>query len=174
MTAPAVLQALSLAADWGIVLLFGAAVTLKLRRFEDFRRAVIGYRVAPASWSVGLAAGVVAAEALVAAAAAASIAGARIAAGVLLAGYAALMSFNLLRGRAFIDCGCGGPGQPISTVLVARNLALAAVFAVAPQASAASLASAAFAAGLVFAGGVCVAAVNRLDLNRALLREWGR
>lgn len=174
MTAPGVSQALSLAADWGIVLLFAVAVTSKLRRFDDFRRAVIGYRVAPASWSVTLAALVVAAEALVAAAAAAGIAGARVAAAVLLAGYAALMALNLLRGRSFIDCGCGGPSQPISPVLVARNLVLVGAFLVAPQAAGASLASTAFAAGLVFAGGACFAAINRLDLNRALLREWGR
>lgn len=49
--------------------------------------------------------------------------GARIAA-VLLGLYAGAMTINLLRSRSEIDCGCGGPGQPISWALVVRNLVL--------------------------------------------------
>jgi hypothetical protein len=49
-------------------------------------------------------------------------------AGALLLGlYAGAISANLARGRAHIDCGCGGPGgsRPLHRALVLRNLGLA-------------------------------------------------
>lgn len=45
---------------------------------------------------------------------------------LLLMGYALAMFINLQRGRRQIDCGCGGPPQPLSGWLVGRNLVLAA------------------------------------------------
>jgi len=45
----------------------------------------------------------------------------------LLMVYALAMFLNLLRGQRQIDCGCGGPPQPLSGWLVSRNLVLAAV-----------------------------------------------
>lgn len=49
---------------------------------------------------------------------------------LLLLLYAAAMGTNLLRGRADIDCGCNpGRYQPISWLLVARNLLLCALSA---------------------------------------------
>jgi hypothetical protein len=45
----------------------------------------------------------------------------------LLALYALAMAANLQRGRTRIDCGCGGPGQAISWMLVARNAVLVGV-----------------------------------------------
>lgn len=53
--------------------------------------------------------------------------GAGIAAALLLLAYAGGMGVNLWRGRADIDCGCGGAAQPLSWSLVLRNLALALV-----------------------------------------------
>ena len=47
-------------------------------------------------------------------------------AGVLLLSYACAMGLNLTRGRSEIDCGCGGPAQPLHWALVARNLCLTA------------------------------------------------
>jgi len=44
---------------------------------------------------------------------------------LLLVAYASAMLVNLLRGRRDIDCGCGGPAQPLSYGLVLRNLILA-------------------------------------------------
>lgn len=50
---------------------------------------------------------------------------AAVAAALLLLIYAAGMLTNLLRGHRDIDCGCGGPPQPLSYGLVVRNLVLA-------------------------------------------------
>ena len=44
----------------------------------------------------------------------------------LLLVYALSMAVNLLRGRSYIDCGCGDIAQPLSWGLVARNGILAA------------------------------------------------
>lgn len=46
-------------------------------------------------------------------------------AATILCAYAAAMSINLLRGRAHIDCGCGGEATPLSPGLVGRNLLMA-------------------------------------------------
>jgi len=50
----------------------------------------------------------------------------------LMAGYAAAIAANLVRGRSWIDCGCGG-GDQLTWGLVARNAVLAGL-AVAPLA----------------------------------------
>ena len=42
----------------------------------------------------------------------------------LFATYALAIAVNLIRGRKDIDCGCGGPAQPLSWLLVARNALL--------------------------------------------------
>lgn len=44
----------------------------------------------------------------------------------LLLVYALSIAVNLVRGRSYIDCGCGGMAQPLSWALVARNGVLAA------------------------------------------------
>ena len=49
------------------------------------------------------------------------------AAAVLLGLYGSAIMINLLRGNDRIDCGCGGPAQPLSYWLVARNALLACV-----------------------------------------------
>jgi Methylamine utilisation protein MauE len=45
-------------------------------------------------------------------------------AGLLLL-YALSMAVNLMRGRDYIDCGCGGAAHPLSWGLVVRNIMLA-------------------------------------------------
>lgn len=53
---------------------------------------------------------------------------ARVGAGLafaLLALYGAAIAINLGRGRRRIDCGCGGPAQPLSPALLWRNAVLA-------------------------------------------------
>ena len=42
---------------------------------------------------------------------------------LLMAAYGGAISVNLLRGRPWIDCGCGG-GEQLSWLLVGRNLVL--------------------------------------------------
>ncbi|MFG1403732.1 MauE/DoxX family redox-associated membrane protein [Xanthobacter sediminis] len=53
-------------------------------------------------------------------------AGAVLAAG-LLALYGAAMAINIARGRAKVECGCGGPAQALSVPLLARNGVLALI-----------------------------------------------
>jgi hypothetical protein len=50
-------------------------------------------------------------------------------AAVLLSAFAAAMAINIVRGRSQIDCGCGRSQlrQPLSWLLVARNIALVGV-----------------------------------------------
>ena len=56
-----------------------------------------------------------------------------VAIGSLLVVYAAMIGLNLARGRTDIDCGCSwaGGGQPISAWLIARNLTLLPIAALA-------------------------------------------
>lgn len=49
-----------------------------------------------------------------------------IGASTLMLLYALAIAFNLLRGRSYIDCGCGGTAQPLSWALVVRNAVIAA------------------------------------------------
>ena len=51
---------------------------------------------------------------------------------ILMAAYGGGIAANLVRGRSWIDCGCGG-GEQLSWVLVVRNVVLAS-FALAPPA----------------------------------------
>ena len=58
-------------------------------------------------------------------------------AATLLAMYALAMGINLRRGRSQIDCGCGDTPQPLSGLLILRNLLLAigALLLIAPVAT---------------------------------------
>ena len=47
-------------------------------------------------------------------------------AAALLIGYAAAIAINLIRGRSYIDCGCGDTPQMLSGWLLLRNAMLAA------------------------------------------------
>jgi hypothetical protein len=49
-----------------------------------------------------------------------------IGAALLLLAYGAAIGVNLVRGRSYIDCGCGGAAHPLSWGLVVRNSVLAA------------------------------------------------
>lgn len=112
-----------------LALLFAAAVRHKLGDLPALRAAIAGYRLVPRGLE-GLASALViggeASVVLLLATPGRRDAG-LYAAAALLAGYAAAMGVNLARGRRDLDCGCGGPGQPISGWLVGRNLVLAAV-----------------------------------------------
>lgn len=52
--------------------------------------------------------------------------GALFAAAALFALYGLAIAVNLVRGRSYIDCGCGGAAHPLSWGLVVRNGVLAA------------------------------------------------
>lgn len=144
-----------------LALLFASAARHKLADRAAFRRALAAYRLLPPALVATAAVVIPAAEialaaSLLAPAPAATVGGVGVVA--LLAGYAAAIAINLVRGRTAIDCGCGGPDarQPIGWWLVVRNAGLAA-------AAAATLAPTAprslhWIDGLTFAGGLAVLA----------------
>lgn len=110
-----------------LALVFANAAWHKLRDLHAFRAALAAYRVLPAALVPVAAPGFAAVEcalAILLLAPGARVPGA-VGAVALLAVYAAAIAINLWRGRRDIDCGCGGPGQPIGAWLVVRNAGLA-------------------------------------------------
>ena len=155
-----------------IACLFASAAWHKLSGLAEFRGALSAYRLLP-EWAVGSAAvALVVLETSIALALLVRFEGASIAAFFLLGAYSAAMLVNLLRGRRWIDCGCGGPGQPISYALVIRNAVLMGVCLLAAPAAASLGALGAFtvlAASLT--GLLLYAAVNHILMLRAMLDE---
>ena len=103
-----------------IAWLFAHAVWHKLRAFGDFTAVLASYRLAPAPLTKPVALLLVALEAAVAVGAVLDFAAAFPAAAALLGLYALAIAVNLDRDRALLDCGCGGPPQPISRWPVQR------------------------------------------------------
>lgn len=116
-----------------VVLIFIRAAWHKISDFTAFTGFVSDYRLVPEQLVRPLSALIVAAEVLVAALQFISglgVIGLWIGFG-LLAAYAAGMAINIRRGRTSIECGCGGPVQPLTWALVARNIVLFALAAAA-------------------------------------------
>ena len=155
-----------------IACLFASAVWHKLSGLADFRGALSAYRLLP-EWAVGSAAILlVVLEAGIALALLARLEGAWLAAFVLLGAYSAAMLVNLMRGRRWIDCGCGGPGQPISYALVGRNAVLMGVCLLTTPAAASLGALGAFTVvAAALTGLLLYAAVNQILMLRAMLDE---
>lgn len=114
----------------GVGLVFLQAAFAKLQHRELLSGVIANYRLLPAGL-VGPAA-LLLPPAELAVGAALLLAGhwlAAAAAAVLLVAFAAAMGINITRGRREIDCGCGRSQlrQPLSWLLVGRNLALAAL-----------------------------------------------
>lgn len=114
-----------------LALLFLTAAWSKLTRVEEFHGVVRNFRLVPdaasgaLAWTLPIvelliAVGLVVRPVTVLAASAAA---------VLLVVFALALAINVLRGRTWIDCGCMRQGlrQPVSWLLVARNVALAAL-----------------------------------------------
>jgi uncharacterized membrane protein YphA (DoxX/SURF4 family) len=113
----------ALAASVSLVLLVGAVQ--KVRNWEQFRAALANYRLLPDALVLPAALVLPMLETIAGFALLAGpfrAAGAVLALGVLLVATGAV-AINLRRGRAHIDCGCGGAEgrQPLSWGLVARN-----------------------------------------------------
>ncbi|MCY3622573.1 MAG: methylamine utilization protein MauE [Gammaproteobacteria bacterium] len=118
-----------LAAALGFALLLGTASWRKLRGLDEFRAVLADYRLIPAcatkpaALAVSTVEGVLAGFWLVAPwrVEAAILAG--VGTALLMAAYGSAITVNLLRGRSWIECGCGG-GEQLSWILVLRNLVL--------------------------------------------------
>jgi hypothetical protein len=120
---------LSVSAAAFIALVFAKAALHKLDDPERFRAALEAYRLAPQSIAAKASSLIAPLEL----AAAAMIVtpwtfgpGAGLMAALLLA-YGVAIAVNLARGRTDIDCGCGDKPEPLSWLLVGRNLILAAL-----------------------------------------------
>lgn len=118
-----------IAAAAGFALLLGPSAWRKVRGFDGFLAVLADYRLLP-RWALRpVALAIVSGEGALAGMWLVSpwLVEATILAGVgtalLMAAYGAAMTLNLLRGRSWIDCGCGG-GEQLSWILVVRNLVL--------------------------------------------------
>jgi hypothetical protein len=124
------LGVLGLAGAMGVGLVFLQAAFAKLRHRELLSGVIANYRLLPSAL-VGPAA-LLLAPAELAVALGLLLGGQALAATVaiaLLVIFAAAMGINIIRGRREIDCGCGRSQlrQPLSWLLVVRNLVLAAI-----------------------------------------------
>lgn len=111
-----------------VALILFSAAWHKFAEPSAFLAALAGYRMLPGgllpimSRAVPVLETVLGAGLLIPATRNAALAGAAL----LLGLYATAIGVNLLRGRSYIDCGCGGAAQPVSWGLVARNGVIAA------------------------------------------------
>jgi len=162
-------------AGLAIAWLFAHAAWHKLRALQDFTAILGSYRLLPGALLRPAAIVLVALECAIAAGAVVRAPVALIGATGLLGAYAIAIAINLYRDRALLDCGCGGPPQPISWWLVLRNLALigAAAFAHLPTTDRAlgPLDAVTIAGALLLVGSV-YATANTLHAARAQLEEW--
>jgi uncharacterized membrane protein YphA (DoxX/SURF4 family) len=118
-----------LVASVGVGLVFLQAGMMKLRHRELVPGVVANYRLLPDPVVTPVAAALPFVELALAVA---LMGGLRLAAPIaagLLVLFALAMGINIRRGRTHIDCGCGRPQlrQPLSRLLVGRNLVLAAL-----------------------------------------------
>jgi hypothetical protein len=166
---PASIAALAVA--W----LFAHAAWHKLRAFREFTVILASYRLMPAALVTPAAALLAAIEAAIAVGAVLNAPAAFYGAAALLGLYALAIAVNLVRDRALLDCGCGGPPQPISGWLVLRNLVLIGVAACALLPTSVRtlglLDLVSIGAGVLFAG-TLYAAANALHAARAQQEEW--
>jgi hypothetical protein len=114
-----------------IALLFAGAAVHKFRDLRRFDEIFAAYGLLPLAARLRLSRAVPFLEALVAGGLLLDVSrGAAACVGiVLLLVYAAAISFNLLRGRRELACGCGGPDdrRPIAPWMVWRNILFAVV-----------------------------------------------
>jgi hypothetical protein len=160
-----------------LAILFAAAALHKVRQAPRFQAQLAEYRllptvlVAPAGWILAVSEAAIALGLLwpdlrpYAGAAAA----------VLLVAYAGAIAVNLLRGRSYIDCGCGDTPVLLSPWLLARNLVLATGAATLTLTTSDRVLSGAdLAIALVSLPALLLAyrAVEQLLENASVLREW--
>lgn len=127
-----------LAIAFGFALLLLWAAAAKGRDLLGFRAVLADYRIVPAALVSAVAVVVPAVEVSIGALwlaapwSSSALILACCSTVVLMAVYGAVVAVNLVRGRSWIDCGCGA-GESVSWPMVARNGVLA-VLALAPLA----------------------------------------
>lgn len=119
----------TIAAAAGFALLLGVGSWRKLRGMDGFQAVVADYRLVPgwllrpATLAIASCEGALAGIWLVTPWLVETNIFAGVGTALLMAVYGAAIALNLLRGRSWIDCGCGG-GERLSWILVVRNLVL--------------------------------------------------
>ncbi len=111
-----------------LALIFAGAVIHKITDPRAFRTAVDNYRMLPGLLVTPVSAGFIVVECalvIMLVVPATAVLGAQVACSLLLA-YTGAITFNLLRGRTHIDCGCMGSAhtQRLTGWLLLRNLPL--------------------------------------------------
>ena len=106
-----------------LILILLHASLHKFRDSSDFQSALRGYDLFPERalmywWTVPLAELASALEILV------SVGNSRVLALLILGLYSGLIFYNLISGRADLDCGCGGVGTRLSWWMFGRNMVL--------------------------------------------------
>ena len=110
-------------------MLLGLGSWHKLQGLDGFLAVLADYRLLPgwlrrpAALAIALCEGALAAIWLVSPWFAEATILAGVGTALVMAAYGGAIAVNLLRGRSWIDCGCGG-GEQLSWTLVLRNLAL--------------------------------------------------
>lgn len=108
-------------ATGALAAVFALALSHKLRAFARFRASLQGYGIVP-EFLLGLVApAIVGLEALALLCLFIPVGPGSLLAFTVLGVYTVAMALNLVRGRRFIDCGCGDLPTPLSGWLLLRN-----------------------------------------------------
>lgn len=169
-----------LGAAVGFALLLGTAAWRKFGDLPAFTVVVADYRIVPQALlrPTGVVVTVVEAVLAMLWLAAPWYADAANAAAIgttaLMAGYGAAIAANLVRGRSWIDCGCGG-GEQLTWGLVARNavlagLAIATLVSRSPGSP--DWGDVAVSAPVLVVGTLLYLATGALLANSAAIRTW--
>ncbi len=117
----------SLIVCWVLAMVFGFSSYHKLAQWKRFLASFSAYKILPQIFPIQLAGlMIVTSEAIVTVALLAMQRWGLLLAMVLLALYMLAMTVNLMRGRTYIDCGCGDEPTPVSVYTLMRNLVLIA------------------------------------------------
>ncbi len=116
-----VVPTIALLVSWLLALIFAVSVRHKLASWPRFKASFAAYEIVPERLLTPAAIFLVICEALVVVGCLLAQAEAIAAAAAMLLVFALAMTINLVRGRRYIDCGCGDEPTPIGLGLLLRN-----------------------------------------------------
>ncbi len=119
-----VVPTIALLVSWLLALIFAVSVRHKITSWPRFKASFAAYEIVPESLITPAAAILVACELIVVVGCLFAMAEAMTAAAGLLLVFGLAMTINLVRGRRYIDCGCGDEPTPIGIGLLLRNAVL--------------------------------------------------